>query len=174
MLKKTKLTKKEYNLLWYRRNKEYRNAYNKDWRLRHPEKVKEYDRQKYLKNPEKTHKRIKKWKKQNPEKVKISSEKYYKNSTPEKRKNTALLRKYGISFKEREQMVQNQNNTCAICGTLFDENKQCKKSCIDHDHITDKTRGILCNNCNLALGLIDDNINTAKNIVCYLERYTHE
>lgn len=40
--------------------------------------------------------------------------------------------------------------TCEIC-------KETRKLCRDHDHKTGKDRGLLCHNCNKALGLFQDN-----------------
>ncbi len=55
---------------------------------------------------------------------------------------------------------------CHCCG-------ECEKSdnslCIDHCHITGKFRGWLCRNCNLALGLCQDNPNI---LVKYLYQVT--
>ena len=41
--------------------------------------------------------------------------------------------------------------------------------CIDHCHITNKVRGVLCNNCNTALGLVKDNRQTLLNMLQYLD-----
>ncbi len=41
---------------------------------------------------------------------------------------------------------------CAICG----EKPGKKKFAIDHDHRTDKVRGLLCMRCNIAVGLLRD------------------
>ena len=42
---------------------------------------------------------------------------------------------------------------CDICGTSFDDGKQKN---IDHDHRTKRVRGVLCANCNLAIGKLKD------------------
>jgi len=42
---------------------------------------------------------------------------------------------------------------------------------IDHCHSTNKVRGVLCNNCNTALGLVGDNISTLTNAVKYLQKH---
>jgi hypothetical protein len=44
----------------------------------------------------------------------------------------------------------------------------------DHDHVTGKVRGLLCPNCNQALGLIKDSIETAKSFVSYLQKFNVE
>lgn len=39
---------------------------------------------------------------------------------------------------------------------------------IDHDHETGKVRGLLCNNCNRAIGLLGDSVSTLLDAVEYL------
>ncbi len=57
-----------------------------------------------------------------------------------------------------------EHTNCQVCGVHMD------KKCIDHDHKTEKIRGVLCNNCNTALGLFDDNIKIMKDAIQYLEQ----
>lgn len=62
-------------------------------------------------------------------------------------------------------MLNNQDSKCFICikEITFDEAR------IDHDHKTGKIRKILCNHCNLVLGLMKDDIKLFKNIIKYLK-----
>jgi hypothetical protein len=46
------------------------------------------------------------------------------------------------------------NLKCEICEKPFKNLREIK---VDHDHVTDKARGILCNHCNIALGFFRDN-----------------
>ena len=39
--------------------------------------------------------------------------------------------------------------------------------CVDHDHVTNKVRGFLCEDCNSGLGLIGDNLESVKNMMRY-------
>jgi len=41
---------------------------------------------------------------------------------------------------------------------------------VDHDHVTNKVRGLLCHHCNTALGKFKDDINIMKQAIKYLER----
>ena len=41
---------------------------------------------------------------------------------------------------------------------------------LDHNHITEKFRGWICNSCNNALGRFEDNIDTLKRVIKYLEK----
>jgi hypothetical protein len=43
---------------------------------------------------------------------------------------------------------------------------------VDHCHATGKVRGLLCHNCNRALGLMQDNIENIKRAADYLEGAT--
>ena len=54
---------------------------------------------------------------------------------------------------------------CELCGGGFDG-----KKCIDHSHKTEKIRGVLCNKCNTALGLVGDNVETLSRMIDYINR----
>lgn len=57
-------------------------------------------------------------------------------------------------------------NACQVCGSD-------KKLCIDHDHESGRVRGVLCDNCNKALGHAKDDIETLKGLVSYLENFSY-
>lgn len=78
-----------------------------------------------------------------------------------------LRKKYGISPKELDGMIQVQMNKCAICGR---EPNGKKRLFVDHCHKTGKVRGLLCTNCNLGLGSFKDDIERLKTAIAYLER----
>lgn len=42
---------------------------------------------------------------------------------------------------------------------------------VDHNHETGEIRGILCNGCNTAIGLIHEDLVVAKRIIYYLSDY---
>jgi hypothetical protein len=62
--------------------------------------------------------------------------------------------KYGLTAEVWKKMVEEQDGSCLIC-KLKPENPSTLH--IDHDHITGKIRGLLCNNCNLGIGYFADN-----------------
>ena len=51
---------------------------------------------------------------------------------------------------------------CVICGNN-------EKLVVDHDHKTGKVRGILCNNCNTGLGMLQDNPKLLLRAISYLK-----
>lgn len=61
-------------------------------------------------------------------------------------------------------MFASQNNKCAICGIDIKDN-----GVVDHSHITNKVRGILCNKCNVLLGMARDNVDILKKAIDYLQ-----
>jgi hypothetical protein len=75
--------------------------------------------------------------------------------------------KYNLFEKDVENMLLEQNNLCKICQTQFIDNK----FTIDHCHITNKVRGLLCLNCNSGMGLLKDNIEIMKAAIKYLNKY---
>jgi len=78
-----------------------------------------------------------------------------------------ILRKYGISLFEYDLMFQAQKGCCRICGIPQSYLKQ--RLSIDHDHKTDRIRGLLCNTCNVALGSAHDNPALLRRMAEYLE-----
>lgn len=77
----------------------------------------------------------------------------------------AKERRYGITQEQFDQMLIDQDNKCGICDIEF---KNTKSTHIDHCHKTDKVRGILCNDCNVALGQFYDSPELMENAIKYL------
>lgn len=72
--------------------------------------------------------------------------------------------RYGITKETFDQLLDNQDYTCAICKKQINE----RSSHIDHCHTTGNVRGILCEKCNKGLGQFDDNIEYLNNAIKYL------
>ena len=73
-------------------------------------------------------------------------------------RNYDLKRFYGITLDDYNRIFIEQTGCCAMCGRHQSEFK--KRLAVDHDHKTGKIRGLLCTNCNLKLGILED-----KNLV---------
>lgn len=102
----------------------------------------------------------------NKEKVCATRRSEYK-SDPLRFKNYDLKKCYGITLNDYNDMLERQNQCCAICQKH--KSNFSKALAVDHCHNTGKVRGLLCTNCNRALGNLKDSIVNAKNAVKYLE-----
>ena len=113
-------------------------------------------------------KQVKEYRENNPEKIKELKEKY-KETRKEIRKPSErkyhLKTKYGITDLEYKEMYDKQNGNCLLCN----KNVEYKKLHIDHCHKSGRIRGLLCSNCNLALGNFKDNIEVLKKAIEYLK-----
>lgn len=79
--------------------------------------------------------------------------------------------KYSLSELEYKKMLEERNYCCDICGLRQIENPKNKdKLCIDHCHTTKKIRGLLCRNCNSAIGYFKDNVEIIKKSIKYLKK----
>lgn len=70
---------------------------------------------------------------------------------------------YGLTQERYEQMLNEQEHKCAICTKL-------KPLVVDHDHLTLQVRGLLCQNCNVGIGKLGDNLVGLKLAVQYLDK----
>lgn len=113
----------------------------------------------------------KNWFAKNPEKAKLIQERRrHKDRTdPERRlryKNRWLKREYGITIEQYLNLIEIQNNSCALC-----YRKPGKIALhVDHCHKTNKVRGLLCHQCNWYLGTIDADPTIINRIIEYLKR----
>lgn len=83
-----------------------------------------------------------------------------------------MKRNYSISYGLYREMYIKQGGKCAICGGegfLMREGTHKHKLVVDHCHDTGKVRGLLCHNCNRALGLFQDDPNILQTAKEYLD-----
>lgn len=79
-----------------------------------------------------------------------------------------IAKKFGISKKDFDIMLKNQNNACAIC-KKEEYDPRHKYLSVDHNHSTGKVRGLLCNNCNKALGQFKECPTIMLNAISYIK-----
>ncbi len=99
-----------------------------------------------------------------------------KAQDPEYRQAISLrhrCRKFGIEIERYEQMVEEQDNRCAICGRheRLKYKGTVKALASDHCHSTGKVRALLCDWCNTGIGRFDDDIAMLKKAIAYLEAH---
>lgn len=64
----------------------------------------------------------------------------------DQKRDKYLKRKYGISLKQYNKMLKNQDESCAICKKH--KSNFSRNLAVDHNHSTGKVRAILCMYCN--------------------------
>lgn len=99
--------------------------------------------------------------------------KAHRESFPDFWKNTHLQRKFGIGLAEYSQMVSDRDNKCDICGRPERQERagKAKALAVDHDHKTGAVRGLLCCDCNQALGKFEDSKDLLTSAIAYLTKY---
>jgi len=100
---------------------------------------------------------------------------YIKNKQAYKKRNrnNHLKSKYGITTMQYDEMLINQNYCCEICSRHVDKIKN-KKLYVDHNHNTNKVRGLICGSCNRLIALAVENKVILKNAIIYLKKYNNE
>ena len=119
------------------------------------------------------------WREKNREKNNAYHRDYYHNvikKNPKQLKAKLALgtwvrrkAKYGMARDEYEALVLNQKGRCAICKKTVGDALR-----VDHDHETGKIRALLCNNCNTAIGLLEENTETLANAIEYLKQHNQK
>ena len=149
---KRRETQREY----YQMHSEKIKLRKKKWRDANPD----YNKQYRIKNAEQEKIRAKNWAAKNPERIKSIGRK-------------SQLKKYGLSIEEYQEMLKIQGGVCAIClkAESVKLRGNVKSLSVDHNHTTGDVRKLLCDNCNKAVGLLQDNPIIAKNMANYLMQW---
>lgn len=127
------------------------------WKESNPDKSKTYKRNR---------------RKERSEDVRTYDKKYYHNvlkNDPEfleRRKAYHRKTVFGMTDDIFESLLKAQDRRCAICHKIFD-----KTPCVDHCHITNENRGLLCGNCNKGLGHFFESQEVLLSAIAYLKRY---
>ena len=89
-----------------------------------------------------------------------------------------LNKAYGLTNADYAQMLLEQKGVCLICKRpetrVSNKSGSVQPLCVDHNHKTNRVRGLLCNRCNRSIGLLekyDDALELSKRIVAYLEAH---
>ena len=119
--------------------------------------------------------------------MKSKEQKYLKakewaQNNPEKRRYTRwksdIKKKYNLTPKDYFTLMDMQEGVCAICLSVQKTKKGNTDTpwnlAVDHCHRTGKVRGLLCNECNRAIGILGDTYMSVKRAADYLEGFENE
>ena len=122
----------------------------------------------YAKNRNEEIQRVKRWQQANKDRVNASQRRRRREGGEEHRlreREGHLRRKYGLRIRDFETLLIAQLGMCAICGRY-----ERQKLHVDHDHGTNRVRGLLCGKCNKAIGLLDDDPRRVRSAESYLRQ----
>ncbi len=103
----------------------------------------------------------------------IETKEWRNRQSQERLKHLYLMNTYGLSYQEFITMLESQKYSCKLCYREVKANIEVRQlrsnsAVVDHNHISGKVRGILCNECNRGLGYFHDNKETLMNAIIYL------
>ena len=103
----------------------------------------------------------------NAEQAKVHNKSQYKRN-PIIARRSFLKRAYGLTLADYDVMLEAQGNRCVICGKTPEEEGE--RLSVDHDHETGRVRGLLCDDCNRAIGMLGESTQRLRSAANYLER----
>lgn len=158
--------RREYNKKIWARDKVKRGLAHKEWYRKNRERMIEKEREKRKrKDPRYVAAYLKSSRLHRKEKQ-LRSRAWRKKVGPDGLKKQRLRIRFKISLEDYQKMEREQNFLCAIC-----EGEDDRSLAVDHDHKTGKIRGLLCHNCNLALGNAKDSPEILMKMIKYLKIY---
>lgn len=95
---------------------------------------------------------------------------------PDFERDRQLMKSFGLTQDQYDQMLKDQNGGCAICGrpeTSKSRTQKIKAMSVDHDHETGAVRGLLCFECNTGIGKLGDSIERLEAAIRYLRKHAH-
>lgn len=93
-----------------------------------------------------------------------------RNIRRQKAREAHLLRLYGITWDQYNELLEKQNHRCFVCQKHENEFKT--RLAVDHDHVTGEIRGLLCNYCNHRVVGRNRNPDIMKRVYEYLSQGT--
>ena len=128
--------------------KEYQREYQKKYRLANKDRLDAYYHG---------------WCSKNKDKTAELSRSYYQANKQKVRAYKWKLR-YGLTQEEVYALYASQNGCCAICKKSLND-----VFVVDHRHSDGQVRGLLCNQCNQAIGLLNENVSSFLNAIDYIQ-----
>ena len=123
------------------KNPEDRRAYNNAWYARNTERIKEQRNE---------------WARKHPDERKLAC------------RNWKLKRDFDMTQDDWNVRFEQQGRCCAICGCTTPRGG---RWAVDHDHLVNRVRAILCMLCNTAIGKMTEDPVLLRKAAQYLEQH---
>jgi hypothetical protein len=129
---------------------------HRQWRESNSQQVQEWHRR-YNQRPERkqAHRDYERWR-------------YHEKQQKETQNQRRLRRRYNLTQAEYDAKLVEQKGGCAVCG------QKCKSGralAVDHCHLTGEVRGLLCMNCNRAIGWLKDDAKLIQAALEYIVKW---
>lgn len=160
------MDRKERDKRYREKNKEKRNEYSRKYYQENLDKIKEYGQDYRASTKEEKREYDKSYRQENSDRIKTLKKRQYDYS---KYRQNLLKRKYNITLDDYNKMLLEQDGKCWTCSIKAEEQKN-KVLVVDHNHLTGEVRGLLCSNCNSAIGLLKE----SQEIIEKVSKYLHE
>jgi hypothetical protein len=155
---------KLYNASWHAVNAEKARNDNARWRAENPDYGKAYRAD----HAEEERERRARWRSANPERAREQA-KQWAAGNPESRQRTKARYNRSTLYGLADSVgLELRDRPCDICGRAQGSSE--KAHHIDHCHETGAVRGILCSQCNTALGKFQDSPELLARAIHYLTR----
>jgi hypothetical protein len=100
-------------------------------------------------------------------------EKDHRAKNPLLYRDKEFRKRFGITLLDYQAKLEEQKGVCAICskperGT---RNGVTRWLNVDHNHETNEVRGLLCTNCNVAVGMMFESREIMRAAIAYLDKW---
>ena len=104
---------------------------------------------------------------------KAAYQRAHRAANPDLYRDKELRKNFGISLDDYLAKLDDQFGVCAVCERPETAVRNSRKLwlAVDHNHTTNAVRGLLCTNCNVAVGMLCDDPSLLRRAADYLDRY---
>lgn len=129
----------------------------KKHQLENKDKKIAYDKNRYKENAETIKERSRQWNSNNKQKKADTGKIWYKNY---------IKNKFNLTDEQFNEAMSIKH--CPICGKELLDKYSANCRVVDHCHITNKFRGVICKKCNSGIGFLNDDVELLKKAIDYL------
>lgn len=128
----------------------------------------------YEKNKDAVKRYQREYYKTNSNHIKAQSKEYHRSHIDkDKEYDRQIKHLYNITVLDVQLLMISQHGCCDICKKPFQYNNDKKEYHIDHNHTTNKVRGLLCTNCNTSIGLLQENPVFIESALYYINKHNN-